>query len=64
MNRGFLIAFMFVLLVPACGGAKRSEWENIDYSGVYRAYQGRENDSRYVPPKNSNCLEDDLMTCQ
>ena len=49
----------------ACSGQRaRSEWDNIDYSSVYRRAAQRENDSRYEPTGDVGCLDDDLYSCR
>jgi len=52
---------MALCLAASCAPAKRSKWEDIDYSRVYRAYEGRQNDAGYVPPASStSCMDDDF----
>ncbi len=52
---------MTLCLVVACAPAKRSKWEDIDYSKVYRAYESRQNDAGYTPPSSvSSCMDDDF----
>jgi hypothetical protein len=56
------ISYVMVLgLVVACAPSPRSKWEDIDYSKVYRAYEGRQNDAGYTPPASVNsCMDDDF----
>ncbi len=52
---------MALCLAASCAPAKRSKWEDIDYSRVYRAYEGRQNDTGYIPPSSVNsCMDDDF----
>lgn len=55
---------MTLCLLTACGGGQRSQWDDIDYSSVYRAYERRQNDSGYTPPSIVGCVDDDLYNCK
>ena len=51
-------------VLSACAGSKRSQWDDLDYAPVYRAYEQRENDSRYTQPNVIGCVDDDLYNCR
>lgn len=62
-KRHYLCSIVLATLA-ACSGA-RSQWHDLDYSSVYRQYQGRENDPYYVPPTGgTGCIDDDLFNCK
>ncbi len=48
------------VLLSACAGKGRSEWEDIDYSSVYKKASQRENDSGYTSGSFGSCLDDDF----
>jgi hypothetical protein len=57
--------FLLTALLAACAGnAAHKEWEDLDYSPVYRAYEKRENDSSYKPASIVGCIDDDLYNCK
>lgn len=58
-------ALIALWLLPACSGGGRSEWDNIDYSGIARDNWRRENEVNYVPPVPTviNCIDEDLYNC-
>ena len=60
MRQLLMITIMFAL--ASCGGQKKNQWEDLDYSSVYRKAGERENDSGYTSPTGS-CIDDD-MACQ
>lgn len=45
------------------GGVRRGEWEDIDYSKVYKAAGQRDTDANYKMPTVTNCVDDDLYNC-
>ncbi|MFO0388492.1 MAG: hypothetical protein ACK502_02060 [Alphaproteobacteria bacterium] len=47
------------LALAACANKSRGDWEDIDYSSVYRKASQRENDSSYVPSAGG-CLDADF----
>lgn len=52
------------LLLISCAGAQKSEWDNLDYSSVYRKAQQRgEYDTGYTPSYGS-CVDDDIINCE
>jgi hypothetical protein len=53
------VVLMIVVLALASCAQKRNEWEDLDYSSVYRKAGQRENDPSYTPASGS-CLEDDF----
>ena len=55
---------IIVCMLTACGGNKGHQWDNIDYTPVYKAYEARENDSRYTQPNITACVDDDLYNCK
>lgn len=63
INRHFLAAIPLLcalsLTLVACANKGRSEWEDIDYSSVYRKANQRENDSGYTP-SSGGCLDNDF----
>lgn len=63
-----LTLWLSVALLSGCGNgssaAAHNEWQNIDYSSVYRKAGQRENDSGYVQPSVVGCVDDDLYNCR
>ena len=56
---------MTLCVLAGCGGkTSRSQWEDIDYTPVYRAYEGHQNDTRYTQPSIIGCVDDDLYNCK
>lgn len=55
---------LVMCLVSACSGGKRNQWDDVDYSRVYKAYETRENDSSYTQPSITGCVDDDLYNCK
>jgi hypothetical protein len=51
------------LMLTACYQS-HNDWENLDYTSVYRAYENRQNDMRYKPPSILGCIDDDLINCR
>jgi hypothetical protein len=51
-------------LLPACASQQKNQWENIDYSPVYKAYGDQGNDAGYTPPSVLGCVDDDLYNCR
>jgi hypothetical protein len=47
------------LTLASCASKSRGDWEDIDYSSVYRKANQRENDSSYVP-SSGGCLDADF----
>lgn len=62
-KRTELAALMLCMVLAACGGGRKNEWD-IDYSSVYRAYEGRQYDNSYSAPSVIGCVDDDLYNCQ
>jgi hypothetical protein len=62
--RSLLFQLLCVMALTQCGsgGGRASQWQDIDYSKVYRARSG-DNDSGYVAPSVINCVDDDLYNC-
>jgi hypothetical protein len=52
--------WLTLLLLSACSGARKSEWDNLDYTRVRQHYN--ENDSSYTPA-TSGCIDEDLYNC-
>ncbi len=57
MYRVTAIMLMFLAL-SGCGASQKNEWEDLDYSPVYKKAQGREFDPSYTPA--GGCVDDDL----
>ena len=60
-------AFLFFGVFAACSACaenKRNEWQDIDYSKVYRNAGERQIDSTYRAPSVVGCVNDDLYLCQ
>lgn len=51
------------LTLVSCANKGRGDWEDIDYSSVYRKANQRENDSSYTP-SSGGCMLDDDFACQ
>ena len=65
MRHLFSISLMTLCVLAGCGGkTSRSQWEDIDYTPVYRAYEGHQNDTRYTQPSIIGCVDDDLYNCK
>lgn len=62
MRISFPLLFLCCALLSAC--AKRNEWEDLNYSSVYRYYKQREYDAGYVPPPSIGCFDEDLYNCR
>lgn len=60
--RCFLHFLIITAIVSACV-TKKNEWQDLDYSSVYRYYQKREIDSGYTPP-SMGCMDEDLYNCK
>jgi hypothetical protein len=62
------VAMMHLMAVIFCfSGCARTggnQWENLDYSKVYRENARRENDTSYVTPSVLGCTDDDLFNCR
>jgi hypothetical protein len=56
--------FMLSLCLLAACASKRSQWDSVDYTPVYKAYEGRENDPAYKQPSVIGCVDDDLYNCK
>ncbi len=57
---------ILLCLLMACA-PKHNEWQDIDYSSVYRRSGERENDSGYTPPRSGSimgCVDEDLYNCK
>lgn len=63
-KRADFIALFLCVGLAACGGSKRSNQWDIDYSSVYKAYGNREIDNSYKAPSVIGCVDDDLYNCQ
>ena len=62
-----LALWISLSLLPGCGSGgahATNEWQNIDYSSVYRKAGQRENDSSYTQPSVIGCVDDDLYNCR
>lgn len=65
MNRQFLammpVVCVLSLTLSSCATKSRNEWDNIDYSSVYRKANQRDNDNLYTP--STGCSLDDDFAC-
>ena len=50
--------------LAACAGGKRNQWDDVDYTPVYKAYESRQNDAGYTQPTITGCVDDDLYNCK
>jgi hypothetical protein len=50
-------------VMAACTTSRHNEWEDLDYSAVYRAAGQRDNDRTYVQPSVLGCVNEDLYNC-
>jgi hypothetical protein len=64
MIRSSNLLLTVCLLAAACAGGKRTQWDNVDYTPVYKAYGERENDPAYTQPSVIGCVDDDLYNCK
>ncbi len=66
LSRALPILLALSLGCSACaGGQKHNEWDDIDYTGVYKRAEKRESDSSYkLPPTVRGCVDDDLYNCK
>ncbi|MGE0754660.1 MAG: hypothetical protein AB7L92_05820 [Alphaproteobacteria bacterium] len=56
--------FCAAVLLMSCAGGQKSQWDNLDYSSVYRkAGEKQEYDTGYTP-SYSGCVDDDLIGCE
>lgn len=61
---GFSLCFAVLLLVSCAGTSRKSEWDNLDYSSVYRkAGENKEYDTNYTPSFNS-CVDNEFVHCE
>ncbi|MFW0776713.1 MAG: hypothetical protein ACN2B6_03215 [Rickettsiales bacterium] len=58
-----LAGYMMTICVLASCGGSRSQWDDIDYTPVYRAYEGRQNDAGYTAPSILSCVQEDRHEC-
>ena len=63
MRRHISTTLAVLLAASACSGGRHSEWDNIDYSSVYRKAGESENDSGYRAPRIIGCIDEDLYNC-
>lgn len=64
--RWLAILLAAALTCSACGGGSRKtdDWDNIDYTNVYRKAAQREADRVYKLPTVRGCVDDDLFNCR
>lgn len=62
INR-YCLAVLLIAALCSCTQNRRSEWDTLDYTGVYQANRGYENDSRYSQPSVLSCIDEDLYNC-
>lgn len=67
--RAYPLVLAISITCSACangGGAagSRGQWEDIDYSKVYKAAGQRDVDSSYKLPTVAGCVDDDLYNCK
>ena len=60
----FRMIVMTMAAVLAACASRNSEWEDLDYSSVYRAAGARDNDRNYVQPSIIGCVDEDLINCK
>lgn len=59
------ISMIMVMCVLVDCAPRGNDWQNIDYSSVYRRAKGYENDSSYTPPRSVlGCVDEDLYNCK
>jgi hypothetical protein len=63
MKHSFSTTMTALLLITACSGGNKNEWDKLDYSNVYRKAAQRDNDTRYSAPTVVGCLDEDLYNC-
>lgn len=63
MNHSKTTLLAVCVLIACSGGGRHKEWEDLDYSRVYKHYGERENDPGYTQPSILNCVNDDLYNC-
>lgn len=64
MNHSRHMCFtLAAVLLTACGTPRSSDWQDLDYSSVYRKAKMRELDMLYTQPSEIGCLDDDLYSC-
>jgi hypothetical protein len=64
MHQRFLPVLAALYFLPACANKSHGNWDNIDYTPVYKAYENRQNDSSYQQPSVISCVDDDLYNCR
>ncbi len=55
MRTTLSISLMLPLLLTACAGSGRSEWDSIDYSRIARENRGHDLDTGYTAPTGIGC---------
>jgi len=62
MHSPYIMVATALIMLAGCA-PPHSQWDDIDYSSVYKKAQ--ENDPNYTPPIQSvvGCVDDDLYNC-
>ena len=58
-----LCIILLTACLAACQPSRRSEWDSIDYTKVYKRSGSRDNDSSYRSGTVVSCMDDDLYNC-
>ena len=64
MRNGINLCVALISVVAGACAPKNSEWQDLNYSSVYRKAKMRELDTFYTLPSTIGCMDEDLYNCQ